>query len=82
MEDEKQDIWSRHTFWMLLCCAIPLGGIALLSFFGVLGLWGLYALILLCPLLHFVFMRRMASKDLHRGSSENQMDGVGKTKEY
>lgn len=73
MEDEKQHIWSNHSFWMLLCCAIPLGGIVLLSFLGILGTWGLYALILLCPLLHFVFMRRIASKNLHKGSSKNEM---------
>jgi hypothetical protein len=78
MEEERQDIWSSHTFWLFLCCAIPLGGIALLSFFGILGSWGLYALILLCPLLHFVFMRRMASKDLHRGSSKKEMMGSGR----
>jgi len=75
MEDEKQDIWSSHSFWMLLCWAIPLGGIVLLSFLGILGTWGLYALILLCPLLHFIFMRRMASKNLHKGSSKSQMTG-------
>jgi hypothetical protein len=82
MEDERQDFWSSHTFWMFLCCAIPLGGIALLSFLGVLGAWGLYALILLCPLLHFVFMRRLASKNLVKGSSKNHIDGVGKMKEF
>ena len=78
MEDEKQDIWSSYSFWMLLCCAIPLGGIVFLSFLGILGTWGLYALILLCPLLHFVFMRRMASKNLHKGSSKNEMMGSGR----
>lgn len=79
MEDEKRDIWGSHSFWMLLlCCALPLGGIVLLSFLGILGTWGLYALILLCPLLHFVFMRRMASKNLYKGSSKNEMRGSGK----
>jgi hypothetical protein len=75
MEDEKRDIWSSHFFWMLICCAIPLGGIVLLSFFGILGTWGLYALILLCPLLHFVFMRRLASKNLRKESSKKEMIG-------
>lgn len=75
MAGEKRDIWSNHTFWMILCCAIPLGGIALLSFFGVLGAWGLYALILLCPLLHFVFMRIMAYKEIQKGSSKNRVIG-------
>jgi hypothetical protein len=50
-------------------------GIVLLSLLGVLGSWGFYALILLCPLLHLFFMRRMASKDMHKGSPENHMMG-------
>jgi hypothetical protein len=78
MGDEKRDVWSSHSFWMLLCCAIPLGGIVLLSFFGILGSWGLYALILLCPLLHFVFMKKMASKNLKKGSAKNGMMGPGR----
>jgi hypothetical protein len=75
MADEKRDIWSNHFLWMILCCAIPLAGIVLLSFFGVLGAWGLYALILLCPLLHFVFMRIMAHKEMPKGSSKNSVIG-------
>jgi hypothetical protein len=66
MKEEERDIWCSHSFWMALCCAIPLLGIALLSFFGVLGSWGLFALILLCPLLHFIFVRRLASRGLHK----------------
>jgi hypothetical protein len=50
-------------------------GIIILSLLGVLGSWGFYALILLCPLLHLFFMRRMASKDVHKESSENHMMG-------
>lgn len=62
MKEEKRDIWSSHSFWMALCCLIPLAGIVLLSLLGVLGTWGFYALILLCPLLHFIFMRKMISR--------------------
>ena len=82
LKEEKGDIWSRHSFRMLLCYAIPLGGVALLSFLGILGFWGFYALVLLCPLLHYIFMRRVTSKNLYEGSSKNQIDGVGKMKEY
>jgi hypothetical protein len=63
MKEEKRDIWSSHSFWMALCCLIPLAGIVLLSLLGVLGTWGFYALILLCPLLHFIFMRKMNSRE-------------------
>jgi hypothetical protein len=34
----------------------PLVAISLLSYMGVLGPWGFYALILLCPLLHVLMM--------------------------
>jgi len=47
---------------MVLCCALPL--IALFAFsslglLGILGKWGTYALILLCPLAHIWMMRGM-----------------------
>jgi hypothetical protein len=41
---------------MIICCAIPLVAISLLSYLRVLGPWGFYALILLCPLLHVLMM--------------------------
>ncbi|NIS59830.1 MAG: hypothetical protein GTO13_03720 [Proteobacteria bacterium] len=69
---------GSHSFWMILCCAIPLAGVVVLSFLGILGVWGVYALILLCPLLHLLFMRKMAPKDMHKVSSENDMIGEGK----
>jgi hypothetical protein len=53
-------------------------GIVLLSLWGILGSWGYYGLILLCPLLHLFFMRRMASKDMHKGSSEDHVVGPGR----
>lgn len=78
MKEEKENIWNSHSFLMILCCAIPLVGIILLSLLGILGSWGFYALILLCPLLHLVFMRRMASKDMHKGSSKDHVMDPGK----
>jgi hypothetical protein len=78
MEEERHDMWSRHFLGMFLCCAIPLGGIALLSFLGVLGDWGFYALILLCPLLHFLFMRRMALTNSRGEDSSQTTERAGK----
>ena len=46
---------------MILCCAIPLIGILALSSLGVLGSWGYYALLLICPLGHIFMMRGMHS---------------------
>ncbi len=77
MREEKQNLAGSHSFWMVLCCAIPLAGIIVLSFLGILGAWGVYALILLCPLLHLFFMRRMAPKDTHKASSKNDLTEPG-----
>jgi Flp pilus assembly protein TadB len=76
---EERDILNSHSFWMALCCAIPLLGIVLLSLLGILGSWGLFALILLCPLLHFIFMSRMASRGLHKEAFPESNDGAVKT---
>ncbi len=46
---------------MIVCCAIPLIGIVVLSSLGILGSWGYYALILICPLGHIFMMRGMPS---------------------
>ena len=64
MEEGRRNIWDSHSWWMVLCCLIPLAAVAGLSFLGLIGVWGFYALILLCPLLHFIFIRRMASKEM------------------
>ncbi len=76
MKEERGDLLGSYSFWMALCCLIPLLGIIILSIFGVLGTWGFYALILLCPILHFIFMKIIVSRNLSRGSSRNQkLDG-------
>ena len=46
---------------MILCCAIPIVGILTLSALGILGSWGYYALILICPIGHLWMMRGMHS---------------------
>lgn len=49
-------------FAMVLCCALPFAAIFLFSslgLIGVLGKYGVYALILLCPLAHIWMMRGM-----------------------
>ena len=54
-------IKQNHVLMMVLCCGIPLVGIMALSSLGVLGSWGYYALILICPLGHIFMMRGMHS---------------------
>ena len=50
---------ENHFLAMIICCAVPLVAILALSYLGLLGSWGYYALILLCPLMHIVMMRGM-----------------------
>jgi hypothetical protein len=65
MEETKESAFllkrvkKNHFLAMIICCAIPLVGILGLSYLGLLGSWGYYALILLCPLMHIVMMRGM-----------------------
>ena len=56
-----EKIKKNHALKMILCCGIPLVGIMALSSLGLLGSWGYYALILLCPLGHIFMMRGMHS---------------------
>jgi len=62
-------IKKNHALAMVLCCGIPIVGILALSSLGVLGSWGYYALILICPLGHVLMMRGMHSS---HGESEVQ----------
>jgi len=50
-------IWQNHALAMILCCAIPLTFVLILSLSGSIGSWSYYGLMLLCPLLHFLMMR-------------------------
>lgn len=52
-------IMKNHFIAMIICCAIPLVAISVLSFMGMLGSWGLYALLFLCPLIHILVMRQL-----------------------
>jgi len=51
-------IRSYHTLLMILCCALPIATVLSLSYLGVLGSWGYYALFLLCPLAHILMFRK------------------------
>ena len=57
-----QKIKQNHLLGMILCCAIPLIGILALSYLGILGSWGYYAMLLLCPVAHIFMMRGMHSQ--------------------
>jgi len=61
-------IKQNHALMMILCCGIPLVVIMALSSLGILGSWGYYALILICPLGHIFMMRGM-----HSGHADSGM---------
>jgi hypothetical protein len=56
-----------HLLLMLLCCLIPLAGIAAIAFFRIPASSVLYfGLVLLCPLMHLFMMRSMATTTFRR----------------
>jgi hypothetical protein len=55
-------IRSNHMLLMILCCALPIAALLSLSYLGVLGSWGYYALFLLCPLAHILMFRKGHAK--------------------
>ena len=56
-----EKIKKNHVLAMILCCGIPLVGILVLSTLGILGSWGYYALLVICPVGHLLMMRGMHS---------------------
>ena len=43
---------------IILCCALPIVVVLSLSYLGILGSWGYYALFLLYPLAHILMFRK------------------------
>ena len=72
-------IKQNHFLAMVLCCAIPIVGILVLSAFGVLGSWAYLLMILICPLGHIFMMRGMHSnsKDAELISVPDKTDAQG-----
>ena len=74
-----QKIKQNHFFAMILCCAIPLILLGMLSFGESLGSWGYYVLFLLCPLLHVFMMKSHSSHSNHgkdqQGIQEETLEG-------
>ena len=63
-----EKIKKNQPLAMILCCGMLLVGILVLSSLGILGSWGYYALLLICPLGHLLMMRGM-----HSNSEKNMV---------
>ncbi len=60
MEQKISWITGKHWLLMLACCLIPLAVLAAVLVFNIsLGTVGVFAIMLLCPLMHFFMMRGM-----------------------
>ena len=59
-----EKIRHHHAALMALCCALPLLAVSALSYSGIIGSWGLYAIFLLCPLAHIWMFRKAHSGHL------------------
>ncbi|MCJ7540636.1 MAG: hypothetical protein MUO88_13335 [Desulfobacterales bacterium] len=57
-------IRNNHMLLMILCCALPIAAVLSLSYLGVLGSWGYYALFLLCPLAHILMFKKSHAKQV------------------
>ncbi len=68
--EAKRAAGLSRGFWMIVCCLVPVVLIAVLAYSGVsLKGFGILAVFLLCPLIHFFMMRRG-----HHGHGD-EMDG-------
>jgi hypothetical protein len=64
---------KSHLLLMLLCCLIPLAGIAAIALFRVPASSVLYfGLVLLCPLMHLLMMRSMGHNHVPSSNAVTQ----------
>ena len=61
---------KSHILLMVLCCVVPIAGIAAIRLFGIPANNVLYfGLVLICPLLHGVMMLTMGREHSHSPST-------------
>jgi len=63
---------KRHIWLMLLCCLLPILGLAAIFLFNIpVNTVVYFGLVLLCPVAHFFMMGNMHDRDQKSASQDN-----------
>lgn len=66
MSEISRWVRGNHTLFMVICCTVPMVALAAIFVFKIpLDTIGLFAIMLLCPLLHLLMMRGMGHEGQH-----------------
>jgi len=60
---------DKHSWMIVLCCAIPIALLVVIYFLGVSNIYVFWLVVLLCPLMHF-FMMKYMHDDKRSGKGE------------
>lgn len=73
MKSWIEKIKHHHALLMILCCAVPLIILLIAVYgFGLNNKYLFWAMLLLCPLMHFFMM-----KNMHKGKADNKQNKGG-----
>ncbi len=66
----RDKLRESHGLMMLLCCLIPLVVAGILFYFGFKN-YAIFAVMLLCPILHYFMMKGMHKKEAERNRKDS-----------
>lgn len=70
MKGELDKLRQNHALMMVICCSLPLILlVAAVYFFGLGESYLFWAILLLCPIMHYFMM-----KDMHKKTSDKKED--------